>query len=41
MKIDVKDAILWVDVYCYCCKRLIALSNTIEIDGRRYCFRCR
>lgn len=34
------DAPLYIDVTCYCCKRTVALSNTIEIDGRRYCNRC-
>ena len=36
-----KDAPLYIDVYCYSCKRLVAMSNTIEIDGRRYCYGCR
>ena len=40
MKIDVKDAILWIDIYCYSCRRLIALSYTTEFDGRRYCDKC-
>lgn len=34
------DAPLYIDVTCYCCKRAVALSNTTEIDGRRYCNRC-
>jgi len=36
-----KDAILYIDVFCYSCKRRVAMSNTIEIDGRRYCYRCK
>ncbi len=39
-KIDRRDAILYVDVTCYDCERPVALSNTVERDGRRYCFRC-
>lgn len=35
-----KDISLYTDVYCYKCKRLIALSNTLEFDGRRYCPKC-
>lgn len=35
-----EDAILHVDVYCYDCKRLVAMSYTIELDGRRYCWKC-
>ena len=35
-----EDAPLYIDVTCYDCKRTVALSNTREIDGRRYCFRC-
>jgi len=35
-----KDVALYIDVYCYCCKRLVAMSNTVEIDGRRYCSKC-
>jgi len=38
--INVKDAVLYVDTYCYECNRRVALSNTIEFDGKRYCFRC-
>jgi len=34
------DACLYVDVTCYRCKHLTALSNSQEIDGRRYCPRC-
>jgi formylmethanofuran dehydrogenase subunit E len=36
-----RDAALYIDVYCYQCKRLIALSNAIQLDGRYYCQRCR
>ena len=36
-----EDAPLHIDVYCYVCKRQVALSNTREIDGRRYCLTCR
>ena len=35
-----EDAPLHIDVFCYSCKRRVALSNTVEIDGRRYCQRC-
>jgi hypothetical protein len=35
-----QDAPLYIDVICYDCKRLVALSNTNEFDGRRYCNRC-
>ncbi len=38
--INEKDAPLYIDVICYGCKRRMALSNTHELDGRRYCFRC-
>ena len=34
------DAALHIDVTCYGCKRTVALSNTTESDGRRYCLRC-
>ena len=37
LKLDVP---LHVDVTCYGCKRTVALSNTHEVDGRRYCHRC-
>lgn len=40
MKIDIKKAILYVDTTCWNCKRTVALSNTIEYKGRKYCFRC-
>jgi len=39
-KINKLDAILYVDVTCYRCKRSVAFSNTISYDGRNYCFRC-
>lgn len=35
-----KDLPLYVDVYCYDCKRLCALSNTVERDGRHSCGPC-
>ena len=34
------NACLLVDVYCYGCKKLCAMSNTKELDGRRYCSVC-
>lgn len=34
------DLPLHIDVTCYNCKRLCAMSNTTEQDGRRYCGRC-
>lgn len=34
------NAPLYIDVQCYRCKRRVALSNTCELDGRRYCERC-
>ncbi len=34
------DAILYIDVICWECKREAALSNTVEREGRRYCYRC-
>ena len=40
MNIDTKNAILYVDTICYECKRLVAYTNTVEYDGRRYCHRC-
>jgi len=40
MKIDIKDAILHIDIFCYECKRRVAYSNTTEFRGRRYCNRC-
>lgn len=39
-KILKADVVLCVDVVCYDCKRRVAMSNTYEIDGRRYCHRC-
>ena len=39
-KILKADASLCVDVVCYDCKRRVAMSNTCEIDGRRYCHSC-
>lgn len=30
-------ALLLIDVTCYKCKRLVALSNAISWDGRNYC----
>jgi len=38
--INILDAILYVDICCYKCKKEVALSNTREIDGRRYCSNC-
>jgi len=38
--INILDAILYVDIRCYKCKKEVALSNTHEIDGRRYCSNC-
>lgn len=38
--INKRDAILYIDVYCYGCQRLVAMSHTVLIDGRRYCCRC-
>lgn len=34
------DLPLHIDVTCYGCKRLAALSNTTEHDGRHYCGCC-
>jgi len=31
------DAILHVDEHCYSCKKLCAVSNMVEWDGRKYC----
>jgi len=39
-EINEKNACLLVDVYCYNCKKLCAMSNTKENDGRRYCEIC-
>lgn len=39
-KILKADAALYVDVVCYDCKRRVAMSNTSEVAGRRYCHRC-
>ena len=36
----VKDLPLYIDVTCYGCKRLCALSNTTEVDGRHLCGQC-
>ena len=36
---NVNDAPLHIDVYCYGCKKLTAMSFTTEVDGRRYCHR--
>ena len=38
--VDKKDASLYIDVTCWQCKREVAMSNTIEREGRRYCNRC-
>ena len=38
--IKMNDACLWVDIYCYICKKLMALSNAIQFDGRYYCHNC-
>ena len=38
--LDEEKACLFIDVYCYKCKKLCAMSNTLEIDGRRYCYKC-
>jgi len=38
--ISLLDASLYIDITCHRCKRLVALSNAMEIDGRRYCGRC-
>jgi formylmethanofuran dehydrogenase subunit E len=38
--VRLSEACLYVDVTCYRCKRLAAMSNTREIDGRRYCHKC-
>lgn len=35
-----RDLPLYIDVTCYGCKRLCALSNTTENDGRHYCGCC-
>jgi hypothetical protein len=34
------DLPLYIDVTCYGCKRLVALSNCETLDGRNYCPRC-
>jgi hypothetical protein len=39
-EINPLDIPLLMDVTCYGCKRCVALSNTKEHDGRRYCDRC-
>lgn len=38
--IYVKDLPLFIDVYCYSCGRLCALSNTVEVDDRHSCRSC-
>ena len=35
------DIVLCIDVYCYSCKKLCAMSNTIQEEGRYYCCNCR
>lgn len=35
-----KDLPLHVDVHCYGCGKLCALSNVIQRDGRYYCGPC-
>ncbi len=35
-----RNACLLVDVYCYECKKLMALSNAKQYDGRYYCHHC-
>lgn len=40
MLIDSKLAALYVDVYCWTCKKLCALANTQEYEGRHYCCKC-
>jgi hypothetical protein len=37
MKIEKRDAPLYLDVHCYVCERLMALSNANQYDGRYYC----
>jgi len=39
-EIDTKNRYLYVDVACWECKRLVALSNTVEYKGRKFCLRC-
>lgn len=39
-RIDANYIALHTDVYCYICKRLVALSYCIKYDGRYYCPRC-
>lgn len=34
------DLPLHIDVYCYECKRLVALSNCVQMTGRNYCHGC-
>lgn len=34
------QAALYVDVQCYRCQRTVAMPNTVEFDGRRYCSSC-
>ena len=38
--IDRKNAILYVDVTCYKCKRLRAVSYCLQLHGRYYCQCC-
>lgn len=38
-EIERLNAPLYIDVTCYECKRAVTLSNSIEIDGRKYCHR--
>jgi len=40
-EINILDAVLHIDVYCYHCKKLCAMSNVTEIDGRYYCNNCK
>jgi len=39
-KIDPRDACLYIDVACYRCERKLAITNTIQKDGRYYCWFC-
>jgi len=36
----IPSAILLIDVHCYDCQKLMALSNAIEDNGRYYCEKC-
>ncbi|KKL75302.1 hypothetical protein LCGC14_2056230 [marine sediment metagenome] len=31
---------LFVDVTCYSCGKLMALTNSTEVDGRKFCNNC-